>query len=170
MLPPRVSADLGSARAVLAKASQELRDPKGLLEVAGAILENSTRDRFRTQQGPGGVPWPPSRRAQAQGGLTLIDKGGLLASITHEVVGDRLEVGVIAKTRSAKFSYVHQFGATITPKRGPFLIFRGADGHMVFARSVTIPARPFIGVDEQDRTDLIAAWHDYLQARLANEH
>jgi phage gpG-like protein len=164
MVRINVEADLGAASAALASAKAKVENTRGLMEVAGAIIENSTRDRFRTGSGPDGVPWPPSRRAIKQGGSTLIDKGGLLASITHAVEDNRVEIGVIAKTDSAKFSYVHQFGATIKAKNASTLVFRGADGHLVFAKQVTIPRRPFLGIDEQDRADLIEAWADYLEA------
>lgn len=175
MLPVRVKADIGAARAALEKAREIVGAPRGLLEIAGGILEESTRDRFRAQAGPGGIPWPTTARQRfaaqpqagrvgpSQGGRALIDKGGLLSSITHVADESRVEVGVIAKTRSAKFAAVHQFGAVILPKRGPFLVFRGAGGHLIFARKVTIPARPFIGIDANDRADLMEAWGDYLK-------
>lgn len=159
-----VKANLGQARKALERARNLAAGPRPLLEIAGSILEESTRERFRTSTGPGGIPWPTSRRAQLQGGRTLIDRGGLISSITHVADEKQVEVGVIAKTESARFAYVHQFGAVITPKKGPYLIFRGADGHLIFARSVRIPARPFIGLDEDDRADLLAAWTAFLEA------
>jgi phage virion morphogenesis protein len=167
MVGVRVEGNLEQARSVLDRALREVESPLGLMEVAGAVLENSVRERFRTGSGPGGVPWPPSRRVAQGGGRTLVDKGGLESSIASEASVNRVEVGVIAKTRSAKFAHVHQFGATITPKKGPYLAFRGADGHMVFAKSVTIPARPFLGIDQEDRQDLVDAWTAYLEERVA---
>lgn len=166
MVAVQVNVDLGEARSVLDRVLRETDNPAGLMEVAGAVLENSVRERFRTQSGPGGVPWVQSERAMSQGmGRTLIDKGGLLGSVTYEADANRVEVGIIAKTRSAKFARVHQYGATIRPKKSPYLAFRGADGHMVFAKSVTIPARPFIGVDAEDRAELVAAWSAYLEEK-----
>lgn len=165
MVAVRVQADLKEVQGVLDRVLREVDDPAGIMDVAGAVLENSTRERFRTQAGPGGVPWVQSARAIKQGGRTLIDKGNLLGSVTYEADAKRVEVGVIAKSRSAKFAHVHQFGATITPKKSPYLAFRGADGHMVFAKSVTIPARPFIGVDDADRADLAEAWTAYLEEK-----
>ena len=159
----RIEVDIGAARATLARARDLAQGPRALLEIAGSLMEESTRERFRTSSGPGGIPWPTSRRAAMQGGRTLIDKGGLISSITHIADEHRVEWGVIAKTESARFSYVHQFGAVIVPRRAPFLVFRGADGHLVFAKSVTIPARPFIGIDDQDRADLMAAWQAFLE-------
>lgn len=164
MVAVRVKANLGKAREVLDKYIAATENPRPLLETAGSILENSIRDRFRTGSGPGGVAWKPSRRAIEQGGRTLIDTGGLLSSITHIANAERVEVGVIAKTESAKHAATHQFGATIRPVRAPKLVFRGPDGHLIFADSVTIPARPFIGIDDADRADLMEAWVAQLEA------
>jgi phage gpG-like protein len=162
MVAIRIEARLGEAAAVLARYRDLCETPRPLMEIAGGILENSTRGRFSEQHGPGGIPWPPSRRAIAQGGRTLIDTGGLVSSIVSRADDNRVEWGVMAKTPSAKFAASHQFGVTIRPKKGPFLIFRGADGHLIFARSVTLPPRPFLGVDDQDRADLKEAWAAYL--------
>lgn len=160
----QMSARLGEARAVLERYRNLFGSPQPLMETAGSILENSTRSRFAEQHGPGGIPWPPSRRALEQGGRTLIDQGGLVGSITSRASQNRVEWGVMAKTRSAKFAASHQFGVTITPKKGPYLIFRAPDGHIIRARSVTLPPRPFLGVDEDDRQDLKAAWVAELEA------
>lgn len=165
MVTITITSNIGEAREVLDKFIAAGQNPRPLMEIAGGILENSTRDRFRTSSGPGGVPWRPSKRVlHGGGGRTLVDKGGLVNSITHLASDKRVEVGIIAKTTSAKFSYVHQFGATITPKKGRFLVFTGPDGHKVFARSVTIPARPFIGLDATDRANLLEAWTAYLES------
>jgi len=165
MVSIRIQSDIGAARAVLGRYKETAQNPRPLMDIAGGILENSIRDRFRTSRGPGGVPWKPSQRViQGGGGRTLIDKGGLLASITHVAEDHSVEVGVIAKTPSAKFAYVHQFGATIRPVRARMLVFTGPDGHKVFAHAVTIPARPFVGIDNTDRADLLEAWTEYLEA------
>ncbi len=155
---------LADGMARMERAKRVLGNPRPLLEIAGGLLEASTIERFRTGRGPGGVPWPISRRAAAQGGRTMIDKGLLLASITHETREHEVEVGVVAKSRSGKFSHVLHFGATIRPRKARFLVFTGPDGHKVFARSVTIPPRPFLGVDDDDRRDLLEAWDEYLEA------
>lgn len=161
----RVQADLGESQGALRAISRAIGSPGPLMAISGAILENNIRERFVYGRGPFGIPWPVSRRAARDGGRTLIDSGGIVNSLTHEATETRVEVGIIAKTRSAKFAYVHQFGATITPKNGPYLIFRGADGKLIFAKSVTIPARPFIGIDDLDRQELTEAWEDYLEGQ-----
>lgn len=58
---------------------------------------------------------------------------------------------------------VHQFGATIRPKRGKHLILKPRGfKHPIFARQVTIPARPFLPTErlpeerERDILDILA--------------
>lgn len=164
MVAIRTEWNIGRAREVLNAFRQLGTDPLPLMQIAGSILENSTRDRFTTSHGPGGIPWPISRRAAADGGRTLVNTGGLLSSITSRASSHRVEWGVMAKTESAKHSASHQFGVTIKPKTAPFLVFRGADGHLVFAHSVTLPPRPFLGIDAQDRADLTEAWLAHLES------
>jgi phage gpG-like protein len=149
----KVQANVGDARAILERARALAMSMEPFMEEAGSIVESSVRERFRTGKGPGGIPWPPSNRQRygAQpgkftsggklkttkasrdaigpnpGGRTLVDTGGLESSITYRVAGDSVTIGFIAKTRSAKYAYVHQFGATILPRNKPYLAFKGPD-------------------------------------------
>lgn len=71
-----------------------------------------------------------------------------------------------------KSAAVHNFGATIYPKRGPFLVFRapvGARngvGPLVRARKVVIPQRRFMGLTWQTQT-LIVQRLERLALRIA---
>jgi len=151
------------------------QQPRDLMEAGAQIIEASTKARFETGTGPDGIAWKPSQR-QARGvekrrrkgtpkpaHKTLVDTGALLRSIRSEVGDDTATVGADGTATSSKYAATHQFGATILPKKGEFLVFTGPDGGLVFARSVTIPARPFMGVDAQDRADLIEAFTGVLE-------
>lgn len=157
---------LDRARAAVRYLRNLGEDTQPLLEIAGGIFEASTRDRFDTGRGPGGVPWPVSRRVKEKGGKTLVDKATLVSSIRHEVRQGEVEWGVSGPGASVKNAKVHQFGATIRPKTAPFLVFTAPDGRKVFTKFVTIPARPFLGVDAQDRDDVLDAWFDHIRGRL----
>lgn len=167
-------------RRAIQRARQRAEDPREALEASGSLIEGSTKERFETGVGPNGIPWPPSRRTQAaavpkkrarknkvgplHGGKTLRDKGNLEQSIRWQLEGkDAVAVGVDGRNPSAKYAATHQFGAHITPKKGEFLVFTGADGGLVFARSVDIPARPFLGIDAQDERDLTDLWTDFAR-------
>lgn len=158
-----IGLDDAPLRRALRRAVDAGTDLRAPLLASAAILESSTRERFDTGIGPDGDAWKPSRRALETGGVTLRDKGNLLDSITSEVRESEVEVGSDGRRDSAKYAATHQFGAHITPKNGPFLVFTGADGGLVFARSVDIPARPFIGISDTDVVDLTELWTDHLR-------
>jgi len=127
----------------------------GLVRVAlkniGQALLKSTRARFDSETAPDGSHWKPLNPEYKQGkrGLKILQgagvAGGLLGSINARVTGNRLEIGT-----NKVYAAIHQFGGVIVPKRYPALVFR-IGGKLAFARKVTIPARPFLGVSAGDR-------------------
>ncbi len=121
----------------LRRAAEALDDPVPLFDRIGNDLAEMARQGFVHGESPGGEPWAPLK---FRAGQPLRDTGRLMNSITHRVSRDYIEVGT-----NVKYAAVHQFGATIRPKRGKFLVFkpRGAS-NPIFAREVTIPARPFL--------------------------
>ena len=112
-----------------------LSQPVDIVNAIGRYLVASTHRRFERERAPDGTPWLKSARAIAEGGRTLIDTGRLRGSIAHTVTdgGRAVEVG-----SSVVYAAIHQFGGR--PRRG---------------RRASIPARPYLGVDEHDR-DAIA--------------
>lgn len=156
--------NLPAARFLFTKVREFGADPTDLLDIWGGVLEASTRSRFDTGSGPRGIPWPISRRAAEQGGKTLVDRGNLEGSIRYEVRPGQLEVGVDGVGASSKFARVHQFGAVIRPVNAESLRFQLPGGAWVFAQEVTIPARPFLGVDEDDKRDMREVGIEYLRS------
>lgn len=150
--------EVSTALGRLEQAGQNLREP---LDVVGRIVADSTRRRFETGRGPGGRGWQPSYRALEQGGRTLADTGRLRDSITHVVEGDSVLVGT-----NVVYGAVHQFGATIEARSAPYLRFKIA-GRWARRKRVTLPARPFLGFDDDDRRDVLAVLEDYLQGLVA---
>ncbi len=122
---------------------------RALFDEIGQRLATSTADRFEREAGPDGAPWTPSERARREGGRTLSDSARLRNSITHRAAADRAEVGT-----NVVYAAIHQFGGEIKPKKGGFLKFE-VDGRDVFARSATLPARPFLGLGADDRAMIL---------------
>lgn len=64
---------------------------------------------------------------------------------------------------------VHQFGATIRPVASPFLVFKPKGfKHPIFARQVTISARPFLpteGLPEEWEADILAMLKEHFAPR-----
>lgn len=69
------------------------------------------------------------------------------------------------------YARVHEYGAVIAPKRGPYLVFRlwnfsdttQPTGPWVRARRVEIPARPYLGPAARDTA---AHWPEYLREAM----
>lgn len=131
-------------------------DPKPLMETIAAYGEASTRARFRSETGPDGQRWQPSLRAQLFGGRTLTKDGHLGDSITSQAKGRAAEWGT-----NRIYAAIHQFGGTIKGKNGPLrFVVPGIGWRSV--PSVTLPARPFLGLDADDRQEILDITADYL--------
>lgn len=86
-------------------------------------------------------------------GRPLVDTGKLRASITSRADKTGVEIGT-----NAQQAKLQHFGGVVKPKRGTTLAFPGPGGEMIFARSVKIPARPFMPVDPSNTVQLPPAW------------
>lgn len=137
------------------------------LREIGDYLVAETTFRFEAETAPSGLPWKKSGRARAQGGQTLSDSGRLKQSITRRVAGKELLVGT-----NVRYAAIHQFGGTIRAKTSKGLRFRmpwlKGDGDSGWRRvqSVTLPARPFLGVSAGDRDEIALIVQRHI-ARLA---
>lgn len=133
-------------------------DLSPLMDGIGMKMAENTRWRFRDGTAPDGVAWLPSRRARDQGGQTLVDSGRLRDSIVHALQGR----DSVAWGTNILYAAAHQFGVTITPRTpGGRLRFRIGDA-WVSAASVTLPARPFLGVSDDDREDIADLVAQYI--------
>lgn len=144
--------------AALRNALAELDNPRAVLLDIGEALVNSTRDRFRAERGPDGVPWAAlSPRYLANKspnpGKILQRSGALVRQIFPQVEGTTLLVGT-----DRVYGATHQFGA-----------LQGRFGKTKRGAPIpwgTIPARPFLGVSAEDDQEIIAILRDHLQRRL----
>lgn len=124
-------------------------------DITGAIAEGvrtRTMERFAEEKDPEGNPWKTSIRARAAGGKTLT-KTAVLQNSIHARSDD---TGMAVGTNDIRAA-THQYGdtRTIRPKKGDYLAFQ-VGGKWVRCRSVrvTIPARPFLGINEDDLEDV----------------
>lgn len=128
-----------------------LGDMTGFMDSVGSALVSGARERISTtSEAPDGSPWPASFRVREEGGKTLWQSGRLLDSVTARPAADHVLVG-----SNMIYAAVHQFGAVIRAKTAAGLSFGLADGSRHVVSQVTIPARPYIGVSEEDRLTLL---------------
>ncbi|MEQ8747350.1 phage virion morphogenesis protein [Pyruvatibacter sp.] len=153
----------GELRQAMADTRARLGDLSAPLDEIGSYLEDRTLERFETGQAPDGTPWLPSQRAVAEGGQTLVDKGHLRDSMNPQVEGDSVVIG-----SNRPYAAIHQFGGTIRAKSGGKLRFELPGGGVVFTDKVDIPARPFLGVNEDDLDEIETILANFLSQDISD--
>lgn len=148
------------ALAAVETALARLDDPAPMWRDMGLSLVASTQRRFETGMAPDGSPWPPSIRALFEGGKTLVKSARLMQSIAFELLPNGVMVGT-----NVLYAAIHQLGGVIRGLTGK-LRFRLANGRFVTVDKVTIPARPFLGLDDEDGEELIAIADDWIGGPL----
>lgn len=138
---------LGDGLARMAALGQR---PRPIWEAIGQYGESSTRLRFKNQVGPDRKRWVPSIRARELGGQTLVHKTRLLRSITHSSDNNGTSWGT-----NVVYAGPNHFGAVIKAKTAAALRFRLPGGGFVTVKKVTLPARPFVGVNEEDGREIV---------------
>lgn len=118
-----------------------------VMAAIGEGLVSSTHRRFVAQKSPDGMKWAPlhpAYRAIKRNSRILTESGRLRGSINAQASNDMVRVGT-----NVIYAAIHQFGGTIVPRSARFLFFRLSSG-LVQASSVTLPARPFMGISSED--------------------
>jgi len=160
-------ADIVRTRKGLARKLARAGRKDDLLHEIGLYLVESSQNRFEDQIGPDGKEWKVSGRVAASGGQTLVKDGHLRASITYRLRGGSVEAG-----SNLIYAGVHQKGATIRAKTAKGLIFqvpgKPGDNDVSYRRvqSVTIPARPYMGINAADRREIREIVEDHLREAL----
>ncbi len=130
-------------------------EPVELMTTLGALGDSQTRRRITDEKtAPDGTPWAPNRE-----GTSILLKTGqhLLASVAWTASDEMAEWGA-----SWEYAHVHQDGMTIVPKEAESLAFQ-MGGQTVFAKSVTIPARPFVGLSDENVREIVDVVTDHFQ-------
>ena len=121
-------------------------DEGELLTSIGDMGENQTKRRITDEKtAPDGSAWPPNR----EGTSILVRAGGHLLSQVGYIVGS----GQVQWGAAWEFAHIHQDGAKISAKNARALFFK-IGGKTVAAKSVTIPARPFVGLSADNRKEI----------------
>lgn len=152
------------ARRVFKKLADLGEDPGELLDAIGqTLVESAVRRLSETNVGPDGIRWKVSRRAEFGGGPTQFNSGmaGLAGSLQARALPNAVEVG-----SPLVYAAQRQFGGTIRAKPGKWLIFDTlneiGEPETIFAKEVTQPARPYLGVSDEDATEIRDLAFDFL--------
>lgn len=146
-----------AALATLAEAAAKAERPRELYDEIGGAMVASTQQRFEDEVDPDGNPWPDSLRKKLLGGRTLTEIGILAGSFTHEPSNAGVAWGT-----NVIYAAIHQLGGTIRAKTPAGLTWRApGNGGWVTKQEVTIPARPFLGLDDEDEAEI-----EFISARF----
>ena len=164
MTAVNIEVDIKELSRVLDKAVARLSRPKLMFAEMGEELLAIHFARFTAQQAPDGTPWAPlkdwyreSKKKNADKILTL--DGHLSGTLRYQAS----DTGVVFGS-DRPYAAIHQFGGTIKPKNKKALKL-GSGDDATYARSVTIPARPWLGLSADDEQRLI----DIARKHLKNE-
>lgn len=136
-------------------------DKAGLNNAIAEALRTGTIDRFEATRSPDGAAWKQSVRASG-GGMTLTDTGQLKSSINARSTAEGAEVGT-----NLIYAATHQFGDSgrvIRAKTSRGLRFQH-NGRWIRKMQVTvdIPARPFLGVSDDDAKEIKSLTEEALE-------
>lgn len=137
-------------------------DKRGIHAAMAEALHSSTIDRFKEGKAPDGKRWPISTRAATEGGKTLVKTARLRNSIRTKADATGFAIGT-----NVVYAGTHQKGVngrTIRAKTAKGLRFKiGGRWVNVKKVTITIPARPFLGISEDDQRELKGTLEDALQ-------
>lgn len=156
----------------------------------GRVLKTGAQLRFRQGKSPDGKPWEKSRRSSGEGGQTMSITRRLRNSITYRASHDSVEIGTnvayaaihqfggIIRAKNGPFLAIPitpQARAAGSPRnmqnlvfvqslKGQFMLLDKDSGtvHYLLRKQVKIPARPYLGASDEDRTELLRVMDEHL--------
>jgi len=164
----RIEIDDEQALRALQRAAESGRDLSPVMRDIAGVIEDAIERAFQTQSDPEtGEPWAPlaestkKKRSGSEPFAILQDSSSLVQSIGSDFDATSAEAGV-----AEIYGVTHQFGA----EKGEFGTAQGAftfDGQSLRPRSIPIPwgdipARPFLGLSDEDETEILDLVSAYL--------
>ena len=143
-----ISLNWGGLKESVNRATAGIADAQGLMTNIGMAMKGQTTRRFQAGEGPDGAAWKPlagprrnSKGKERKGRASpLLDTGRLRSSISFSATPSEVFVG-----SNIEYARIHQLGG----KAG-----RG--------RKVTIPARPYLGLSDDDQAEIAALVAEHL--------
>jgi len=156
MAESKIEFDFDQANALFGRLAVKMTDMTPVMDQIGEILTTSTKQRFQQGIAPDGTPWAPNSEAtlaRKRGSKPLIGRTRLLGRlITSEASPTGVSWG-----SNLIYAAVQQMGAA----EGVF--GQNANGDPLPWGN--IPARPFIGMSDNDRAAIITT----LEAFIVND-
>lgn len=138
-----------------------------LMDELGSLAIDQTKRRIQVEKtAPDGTPWAKTWR----GSSILLNSGALADGIQHMATPFEVHVG-----SALVYARIHQFGGTIKPKDKKALSFSVPGGlrkampggsEKVFLKSVTIPARPYLGLSADNIAEAEEVIAEFIEGLL----
>ncbi|MDO5614442.1 MAG: phage virion morphogenesis protein [Paracoccus sp. (in: a-proteobacteria)] len=162
-----------------------LSNLRGFYKNVGKHMVNSVDQNFRQEVAPDGTPWQAlsaariKQRARTSSELGILrDTGDLLDSLNADATDNGVSIGVLSK-----YAKIHQFGGEVRIPGGTGTLYRHwnprsqkTNGRFVKkenkhmktetytrkARTIRIPARPYLGFSPADREEIVHIAEQWL--------
>lgn len=160
-----IDIDIDELQQVLAQASRVLENPKLMFAQMGEAMLDIHQTRFAAQTAPDGTPWQPladwykAQKSNNADKILTLD-GYLGRTLAYHANREGVEFG-----SNRPYAAIHQFGGVIKPK-GNYPLKLGTAKDSPRAQSVTIPARPWLGLSVDDEARIIAIAKQHLAGAL----
>ena len=143
-----VSINWGGFKEAVERAGSNITDTQGLMIKIGMAMKGQTVRRFQTGASPEGEAWAPVKNPRKGGNgrprrgrvQPLVDTGRLRNSISFSAAPTEVHVG-----SNLVYARIHQLG-----------------GQAGRGRQVTIPARPYLGLSEEDQEEIKALVQEHI--------
>lgn len=134
-----------TVRRLFARLEQRTGNPRPVLASIGEYIVRRTDEHFAAEQDPWGHPWKalsPRTLERKRHYKILTESSNLRSRVVYQVGVGFVEIGT-----NVIYGAIHQLGG----KAGK-------------GRKVTIPARPFLGVNDDDEQEFEVILTDYLMS------
>ena len=162
----KLTIDMSDLTKGLQKHIDKLEDSRTIHSIVAKTLLTANQQRFRKGVGPNNKAWKklhPITLANRQSKKGILRVGGdLFRSIHDKASSDKAEVGTNLDHPKV---WVNFYGATIRPRRKNSLAIPNGNGGVILAKKVTIPARPYLGINSDDEKLIQKTLVDYLSEK-----
>jgi phage virion morphogenesis protein len=154
--------------AALNRLSQGVSDPRPVLMEIGESLMESTKQRFETSTAPDGTPWAPNSEVTVLKYLEKVSgaygkKGGLTKKGMMALLGKKPLIGESGDL-AREFSYSVEGNTLTVGSTMPYAAMQQFGGSKARFPHLwgDIPARPFLGISDDDRTMIEGSVDSFL--------
>ncbi|MDP8162812.1 phage virion morphogenesis protein [Pasteurella skyensis] len=156
------------AKQQLKEIAVSLRKPEKMYGVIGETLKKIHTQRFKDEKSPDGKKWQElssiTKKIKEEKGKSkkILRQDGYLSDLlAYNYNHQGVEFG-----STLKYARLHQYGATIRPKHSSVLAF-GSNKNPHFAKQVIIPARPWLGLNQNNEDLLVSKARSVLSRQIA---